>query len=154
MWPLLAFIALPVLELITIIEVGRWIGTLATISLLFLSGFVGFSLVRAGGLHSLAQAQSVMRDLRQPSANLARGAFWMAAGVLFIVPGFLSDGVGLLLLLPPVQRAIVGRMAPKVTVSSASWTSRDQAGTVIDGEFHEVEQDPPKVGGSSGWTRH
>lgn len=158
MWPLLAFITLPVVELMTIIEVGRWIGTFPTIGLLFLSGLIGLSLVRAGGLHSLAQAQSVMRDLRGPSSGLARGAFWMAAGVLFMIPGFLSDALGLLLLLPPVQSAVMKRLAPNVTVSGATWTtggpSRNQAGTVIEGEYHEVDQPQPKVDGPSGWTRH
>jgi UPF0716 protein FxsA len=158
MWPLVALIAVPVVELMTIIQVGRWIGTFPTIGLLFLSGMIGLSLVRAGGLHSLAQAQTVMRGLRGPSPGLVRGAFWMASGVLFMIPGFLSDVLGLFLLLPVVQSAVVKRLAPNVTVSGASWTThtpaQNRSGTVIEGEYHEVEQGPPKGDGGSGWTRH
>lgn len=157
MWLLISFLALPVAELITMIQVALAIGTLPMLGLLLLSGVAGFALIRQGGLHSMAEMQRMMRDMRNPSTAMTRGGFWMAAGVLLIVPGFLTDIMAVLLLLPPVQQAVLRRVK---IVSSVSGQFSDQGpqprrdADIIDGEFQEIEPEAPQLGGTSGWTRH
>lgn len=67
-----------------------------------------------------------------PGRLLADGAFRMVAGLLLVLPGFLTDALGLILLIPAVQRLIVASVAARARVATASFR---QEGDIIDGEF-------------------
>jgi UPF0716 protein FxsA len=102
----LLFLVVPFLELFVILQVGRSIGALNTIVLLILVSFVGAWLVKREGLGVLRRAQDQMQRGRVPGNELVDGVMILFAGALLLTPGFLSDLVGILLLLPPVRFAV------------------------------------------------
>lgn len=119
----LLFLVVPFLELFVIIQVGRSIGPLNTIGLLVLVSVVGAWLVKREGLGVLRRAQLQMERGRVPGNELVDGVLILFAGALLLTPGFLSDGVGILLLLPPVRFALRGfarrRLAHRVQIYGA-----------------------------------
>ncbi|MBW8824930.1 MAG: FxsA family protein [Acidobacteria bacterium] len=105
----LVFVVLPIVELAVIIKVGAAIGVLNTIGLLLLMGALGSWLVKHEGLSVLRRVQLAMSEGRVPAAELLDGLLILVGGALMIAPGFLTDILGLSLMLPPV-RAVVRRM--------------------------------------------
>lgn len=96
-------LALPLLEIAGFVIVGRQIGALATVGLVLASAIVGSLLLRHQGFSVMARVRAEVEAGHDPSRHLAHGAMIVVAAVLLIVPGFLSDIVGLLLFLPPVR---------------------------------------------------
>jgi UPF0716 protein FxsA len=102
----LLFLVVPIAELAVIVQVGQSIGTLNTIALLVLVSVVGAALVKREGLGVLRRVQRPVGRGEVPGRELADGFLVLFGGALLLTPGFLSDAVGLALLLPPV-RAVV-----------------------------------------------
>ncbi|MFC5468890.1 FxsA family protein [Cohnella suwonensis] len=92
-----------VLELWGIYMVGRWIGGWATFVLVLLAAFLGTRLIRSEGKRVLAQAQRQMQAGEPPGHTLLDGLCVLAGGILLIVPGFLSDIVGLTMIIPATR---------------------------------------------------
>jgi UPF0716 protein FxsA len=156
MWLLLIFLAIPIIEIALFIQVGGLIGLWPTLGLVLLSAVVGSWLVRSQGLSELARLRASLADLRDPTEPLAHGAMILVAGVLLITPGFFTDTLGILLLIPPVRRAVLRYVRSRVTIQTFDYGTprapRDP--NIIDGEWEEV--DPPRrpTHQPSGWTRH
>ncbi|MDU0290963.1 FxsA family protein [Saccharothrix longispora] len=89
---------------------GSW-GLLPTLGLLLLGGVVGSLLLRREGARTIGAFSEAMRTRRAPHQEVADGVLIAAAGFLIVVPGFVSDVVGLFLLFPPTRRLISRRMA-------------------------------------------
>ena len=103
---LLLFLVVPIAELAVIVQVGQAIGTLSTIAVLLLISVVGATLMKREGLGVLHRARSSLASGRVPGREVADGFLIVLGGALMLTPGFLTDVVGLALLLPPV-RALV-----------------------------------------------
>jgi UPF0716 protein FxsA len=135
----LLFLALIGGEIAVFIVVGQRIGVLMTLLLLFASFAGGLALIRSTGL-----AFAEVMGRRPPSAaeasKLATSAsFRMLAGVLFIIPGFLTDLLAMLLLLPPVQSLFRTRVLGGFADVKTEWsTGTTRQGPVIDGEAVEI----------------
>lgn len=112
----LVFIAAPVLELWVLIEVGSEIGALATIALLILTAIAGIALIRLQGLLTLVRATQRMNSGELPAQEMGEGILLGAAGLLLLLPGFVSDGLAVLLLIPPLRRWLLGRLMQRMTV--------------------------------------
>lgn len=127
---LFIFVLLPLIEIGLFIAVGAQIGVLATLGLIVLSALLGASILRG----QQAQAQSMMQGgLRvAPGTFLAQGAFRVLAGLLLLLPGFLTDALGLLLLIPPLQRMIVRALGLRAGVVSATVWRQDD---VVEGDY-------------------
>ena len=97
------FIALPIAEFTLLIEMGRNIGTLNTILLVFGAGIAGAILAKMEGLRILQRVQDSLRAGIMPTEDLLNGLLVLVAGILLITPGFISDVLGMLLLLPPTR---------------------------------------------------
>ncbi|HVL26978.1 MAG TPA: FxsA family protein [Acidimicrobiales bacterium] len=110
------FIVVPILELAVIIQVGQSIGVLNTIGLLLLVSLVGSWLVKREGLGVWRRFRQQMESGRVPGREVADGAMIMLAGALLISPGFITDCVGVLLLLPPVRAAVRAGLLRKITL--------------------------------------
>ena len=108
MFPLLvvAFIAVPLAELYVLIQVGEAIGVLDTIAVLFLVSVVGAWLAKREGLGVVRRMQAALNAGRVPGAELVDGFLILLAAALMLTPGFLTDVVAILLLLPPVRAAV------------------------------------------------
>ena len=102
----LLFIVLPIIELAVIIQVGQAIGVLNTIAALLVVSFVGAWLVKREGMSVCRRFQQQVQMGVVPSREIGDGVLIMLAGALLISPGFVTDLLGILLLLPPVRAAI------------------------------------------------
>lgn len=106
----LMFILVPILELAVIIQVGGAIGVLNTIGLLLLSGVLGGWLMKREGLGVVRRIQAAMSAGRVPGAELVDAFLILFGGALMLTPGFVSDIVGMALLLPPVRAVVRGSL--------------------------------------------
>lgn len=102
----LLFLVVPFLELFVILQVGRTIGALNTVAVLVLVSVAGAWLVKREGLGVLRRAQERVRRGAVPGRELVDGVLILFAGALLLTPGFLTDVVALLLLVPPVRAAV------------------------------------------------
>jgi UPF0716 protein FxsA len=102
------FLLVPFAELYVLIKVGQVIGALPTIGLLFAVSVIGAWLVKREGLETLRRAQARIDARQVPGKELIDGVLILFAGALLVSPGFLTDFIGVLLLLPPVRAALRG----------------------------------------------
>jgi UPF0716 protein FxsA len=103
---LLLFLIVPIVEIYVIIQVGEAIGALPTIALLILVSVVGSWLVKREGVGVWQRAQAQLQRGEMPANELIDGILILLAGALMLTPGFVTDIVGVLLLLPP-SRALL-----------------------------------------------
>jgi UPF0716 protein FxsA len=113
---ILAFLALPLIEIAVMIKVGQSIGLWPTLGLLVGAGLLGAMLLRAQGLAVLARMRSNVQERHMPAQSVADAMMIGLAALFLVLPGFLSDIVALALLLPPVRGAIYGWLARRVVV--------------------------------------
>jgi len=130
---LLLFIGVPLIELYLLIQVGSEIGALPTIGLSILTAILGAYLVRLQGFSVLRRVHDLMDRDQVPALEVLDGALLLMAGLMLLLPGFLTDALGFLLLIPPLRRRLIRRFVRLVPVAPGD---RDQAGQrVIEGEF-------------------
>lgn len=106
----LAFLVVPLLEIYIVIQVGQVIGAWPTVGILLLDALVGAWLVRHEGMRAWRALQAVLPTGRVPGKELADGALVLVGGTLLLTPGFLTDVLGYLLVLPftrPVARRLL-----------------------------------------------
>lgn len=109
----LAFVVVPLAELAVIVAVGDVLGLLPTLLLLLAISIAGGWLAKREGLAAWRRFQLAVAEGRVPTVEVADGAMVLLAGALLLTPGFLTDVVGVLLLLPPT-RAAVRRLVPRL----------------------------------------
>ena len=100
---LFLFIAVPIVELIVLIKLGGMIGLLPTVAIIFFTGALGATLARWQGLSVLRQMQTQMAQGQLPADAMFDGVIILLAGALLLTPGFLTDIVGFLSLVPAVR---------------------------------------------------
>ncbi|MCY1665365.1 FxsA family protein [Rhizobium sp. SL86] len=115
LFPLLVF-GLPLLEIAGFVIVGNWLGLWPTLGLVVLSGFAGVVLLRMQGLSLLREINEEGRQGRVPGKAIVSGAMIVVAAILLIIPGFVSDIVGILLFLPPVRQLLWDLIGRNVVV--------------------------------------
>jgi UPF0716 protein FxsA len=106
----LALVVVPFVELYLLIAVGRQLGVVPTLGLVLAAGLAGSWLAKREGLRMLRKWQTAHAEGRVPEEGLVSAVLVLVAGVLLLIPGFLSDAVGLFLLLPPARRWVSGRL--------------------------------------------
>jgi UPF0716 protein FxsA len=122
------FVGIPLLDMVTIILLGRAIGFWGTIALVILCGVVGSALARGQGAHVWGAIQRELAEGRPPSYGLLDGLLVLIAGALLVAPGFLTDIVGLLLLLPPVREVVKRHLRARLERALADGTLRISPG--------------------------
>ncbi|MGG7092072.1 FxsA family protein [Shewanella indica] len=151
---LIIFVLIPVVELSVLIRVGEVLGSWNTVALVILTAVVGVSLVRSQGLSTLMSVQKKLAVGEAPGQEIVEGMMLAMAGILLLIPGFVTDLIGLILLTPitraPLARYFYQRMQLKV-VTGAQFRAganpfepphqRGQGGDVFEGEF-ERKADP------------
>jgi UPF0716 protein FxsA len=117
----LLFILVPIAELAVIIQVGQAIGVWWTIAILVADSLLGSLLMRSQGRQAWRRFQEAMRSGRMPAREVIDGALVIFGGAFLLTPGFLSDVLGLLLLLPPsraaIRRVLVRRLGRRMAAS-------------------------------------
>lgn len=150
---LLILLAAAFIELTVLVAVGNAIGVLATLGLLILASLAGAVLLRHEGIRTLVAFNEALRTRRPPHREVIDGMLLAAAGVLIVLPGFVSDVLGLLLLLPPTRALVRRRLLRSAEQrTSAGFTPGRPAapgpvadGTVVEGTVVEGEivDEPP-----------
>jgi UPF0716 protein FxsA len=138
----LLILAWPILEIVVFIVVGGAIGILPTVLLVIAGVVLGAVLLRVSGLALLSRLRTDVASGHAPERAMVSGAMTAIAGVLLIVPGFVSDAVALLLLLPPVQNALAARLAGGITIVGADVRPAPPDGVDLDPDDFARKPDP------------
>ncbi|MCW8333924.1 membrane protein FxsA [Vibrio sp. SCSIO 43135] len=134
---LLLFIFVPIIEIGLFIQVGGFLGLWPTIGLVLITAFVGASLVRSQGIQTLMSVQNRLNQGELPAQQIFEGVMLAVAGVLLLTPGFMTDALGMLVLLPAPRAVIAKYLMSKMVVKNVS-------GGFAGGQFGQspFEQDP------------
>jgi UPF0716 protein FxsA len=146
---LVAFIAVPLLEIALFIEVGGWIGLGPTLALIVVSAVIGAWIMRQQGIGVLRRAQQQLAAGVLPVMEVFEGLCLLVAGALLLTPGFFTDALGALLLVPAARRALYRRLRHRIEahVVDASGPrqhgARGRPGPTIEAEYEEIEDPGP-----------
>ncbi|QSX36795.1 FxsA family protein [Shewanella sedimentimangrovi] len=158
---LLVFIVVPVLELSVLIRVGEVLGSWSTVALVLLTAVVGVSLVRSQGLSTLMSAQQKLARGEMPGSELVQGMMLAMAGVLLLIPGFITDFIGLLLLTPLTRKPLAALLLKRIQLTVVSggpgphfgkspFQHKDhQGGQTFDGDFERHDEPRGHLGDDS-----
>ncbi len=156
MWLFALFLIVPMIEIALFITVGGWLTLWPTLGLVLLTGIIGTALMRWQGLKVIAELRGDMGQLKNPLSPLAHGALILLAGLLLLTPGFFTDAIGFLLMVPRLREAVIAFVGARIQIQTFGMerpNTRRETQTIIDGEFFEVDENAPPRG-PSGWTRH
>jgi UPF0716 protein FxsA len=154
LWLLLVFVGVPILEIVLFIKVGGAIGALPTVLLIIASAVIGVAVVRRQGVSALDRLQRSLETGADPTGPIVHGALILIAGILLLVPGFFTDALGVLLLIPAVRERLIRRGAARFTVRATGFARRTppQPPETIDVDYEVVDEGLDRRG-NSGWTR-
>ena len=132
---LLTIILVPIVEIYLFIKIGSQIGAFNTISLIFITAITGIFYARYEGLNTLKSGISQLIKNEIPAYEIVSGATITFAAFLLIIPGFATDLIGFLLILPLTRKIILLKITKKFKNKST------QKKNYIDGEFEDIEDD-------------
>lgn len=139
-----ALLLIPILEIAVFILVGGEIGVIVTLGLILLTAIIGSILLRIQGISILQQIRLKMEADEVPGRELIDGVMVMAAGILLLTPGFVTDFVGFLLFLPPLRAFIWRTMAPTIIIRGQKGRAGRPPGgdNVVDLDPSEFSEKP------------
>ena len=132
---LLAVISIPIVEIYLFIKIGSQIGAFTTIFLVFFTAIVGVYYARYEGINTLRSGMMQIIKNQIPAHELISGAAIAFAAVLLIIPGFATDLIGFLLIIPITRKLILGRLNKKFE------NKETKKSNFIEGEFEDIEDD-------------
>jgi UPF0716 protein FxsA len=135
MWLLIGLVGLPLVEIALFIVIGGLIGVGATLLWVVATALAGVAVMRTTGHRTLQALQAAMAGVQDPAVPIADGALRFAGGMLLALPGFLTDALGLVLLVPAVRRILIRTLARR--------RRRGAAPVVIEAEYRDVTPPPP-----------
>lgn len=171
----LLLIAVPLCEIGLFILVGQHIGVLATIGLVVLTAVIGAALLRQQGLAVLAKAQASMDEGKAPIGPVVDGVALLAGGLLLLTPGFLTDSIGFVLLIPQARAAIARSVFERLvrsgnvhvhTAGFGTSGGNAPAGDTIEADYADITEEdeddgappprelPGEESGASPWRRN
>ena len=141
-WPVLFFV-IPVVEVYLLVQVGSAIGAGWTILLVILTAIVGVNLLRQQGLQTLMRANQSMAQGQVPAMEMMEGLLLAIGGVCLITPGFFTDAVGFVFLLPISRKGIIRYLLLNSTIQTSysvhKENNRSENSKTIEGEFHRED---------------
>ena len=132
---LLSIILVPIVEIYLFIKIGAKIGAFSTILLIFITAIAGIIYARYEGLNTLRSAYSQIIKQETPAYEIISGAAITFAAILLIIPGFATDIIGFLIILPVTRKLILGKVSTKIK------KRKSDKNNFIDGEFEDIEDD-------------
>ncbi len=136
----LLLLFIPLIEVYLLIKVGALIGVIPTVALVVFTAVLGAQLMRHQGLATLARVQTLLARGELPTVPMLEGVVILVSGALLLTPGFLTDTLGFLGLIPPVRRAVIwfvlrrGLVRP-VVVETPPSGGHGHGPNVIEGDF-------------------
>ena len=131
---LLFIIGIPIIEIYLFIKIGSQIGAFNTISLIFITAFLGIVYVRYEGFNTFRSGMSQIVKNELPVNEIISGAALAFAAFLLILPGFATDLVGLLIIFPPTRKLILKKV-------SNEKTSNNKKQDYINGEYEDIDDE-------------
>lgn len=147
----LALVVTPIVELWIILKVGAAIGAGYTVLLILLTAIIGAMLLRYQGFSTLFKARQKMEEGKIPAKEMVEGLMLAFAGALMLTPGFVTDTIGFLLLMPPVRSLLIEHFQSNIVFAASggqyrSYQSNAEDEVIIEGEFYsESEQEDQKL---------
>ena len=135
---LIAIILVPIIEIYLFIKIGSQIGAFNTISLIFITAIIGIIYARYEGLNTLKSGFTQLVKNELPAYEIISGAIIAFAAVLLIIPGFMTDIIGFLLIFPLTRKLILKNFSSRFNVK----TKTDK--NFIDGEYEDIEKEDDK----------
>ena len=132
---LLGIILIPIIEIYLLIKIGSQIGAISTILLIFITAIVGIYYAKYEGLNTLKSGFLQLSKNQSPTYEVISGAAIAFAAILLIIPGFLTDLVGFLLIFPISRKIIFGKLTKKYKKQN------NLKNDYIDGSFEDIEDD-------------
>lgn len=132
--PFLVLFVLAWIEISIFIQVAHVLGVLLTLVLVVFSSLIGISLVKNQGMKNIVLMQQKLQMGESPAAEMIKSVSLILAGFLLLLPGFFTDFLGLLLLLPPVQKRLTLKLMPHLRVWRGQGGAND-GGVTVDGEY-------------------
>ena len=132
---LLAVILIPIVEIYLFIKIGSQIGAFSTIFLVFFTAILGVYYARYEGINTLRSGMVQIIKNQVPARELISGAAIAFAAVLLIIPGFATDLIGFLLIIPITRKLILGKFSKKFK------NQEMKKSDFIEGEFEDIEDD-------------
>ena len=132
---LLAVILIPIVEIYLFIKIGTQIGAINTIILILLTAIIGIYYAKYEGLNTLKSGMTQIIKNQIPAHELISGAAIAFAAILLIVPGFATDLIGFLLIIPITRKLILSRLNKKFEKKNI------KKNDFIEGEFEDIEDD-------------
>ena len=134
--PVLLFVILiPILEIYLFIKIGSQIGAFYTILLIFLTAIIGIYYAKYEGLNTIKSGFMQIVKNKTPAYEIISGAAIAFAAILLILPGFTTDFLGFLLILPITRKLIFGNLSSKLK------NNYPKKNNFIDGEYEDIEDD-------------
>ena len=130
---LILILLVPVIEIYLLIKIGSQIGALITILMIFITAIVGVYYAKYEGLNTLKSGFIQLSKNETPTYEMLSGAAIAFAALLLIIPGFLTDFVGFVLIFPPTRKIIFNRLAKK-------FNQKKEKNNFIDGEFEDIDE--------------
>ncbi len=130
------FLGIPAIEIFLLIKIGGKIGALNTISLIFLTAIIGIYYARLQGLQTLRSGVTSLYQNKTPIYEIISGASIAVAAFLLIIPGFLTDTIGFLLLIPFSRNIIF-----KIALGNKKMDRKNEERKIIDGEIIDKDKD-------------
>ena len=132
---LISIILIPAIEIYLLIKIGSKIGAITTILLIFSTAIVGIYYAKYEGLNTLKSGFVQLSRNTLPTYEMLSGATIAFAAILLIIPGFLTDVIGFLLIFPITRKLILSKLSSKLK------PRKNEKNNFIDGEFEDIETD-------------
>jgi UPF0716 protein FxsA len=133
------FILIPIIEISLFIEIGSIIGSFYTIMLIFVTAIVGVFFVRQQGISTFQKLTSQLQNLETPVQTMFEGLVILISGILLITPGFFTDALGFLGLIP-FSRIIFIKLVASYILSRYGKRGNQNENT-IEGEFIDIDEE-------------
>ncbi len=140
------FILIPIIEIFLFMRIGALIGIAPTLGMIVLTAIIGVSMLKIQGLSTLQRAQNNLDENKLPATELVEGIILLLCGALLLTPGFFTDTIGFLMLVPHIRRSVAKIIIEKGKLHIASGSGFSGFSThqqhsednsdIIDGEFH------------------
>ena len=131
---LISIILIPIIEIYLLIKIGSQIGAITTVLLIFTTAVVGIYYAKYEGLNTLKSGFFQLSKNEAPAYEVISGAAIAFAALLLIIPGFLTDLIGFLIIFPPSRRFLFNKFSKK-------FHNKKNKNDYIDGDFEDIEDD-------------
>jgi len=137
-WLIALFVLVPLVEIYLLVQIGGVVGAFRTVILVVATALLGATLVRAQGLVTLARLQAELQRGEIPAVAMLEGVMLLLAGALLLTPGFFTDAVGFLILVPSLRKRLIHWLLERL-IASPGFHPPQRGSRTLDGEYRRED---------------